>query len=82
MAFRKAFILGGAVVLAAACSSGSTAPVIRANGGAARADATADSNATKGRPGTTTWTTTASDSTCRGNYSVQSGRSDSTCGNQ
>ena len=37
MAFKRALILGGALLLAAACSTSSTAPIAKVDGGASSA---------------------------------------------
>ncbi len=74
MAFRKALILGGAVLLVAACSNLATSPTASMDG--------ADASAVRATPRSPTPTTTTlsgdSTGTCRGGYSHQSGR-DSTC---
>lgn len=81
MTFKRALILGGAILLAAGCSSNVTAPIAKVDGGAAseiRAGTTTKTPTTR-TMGTTT-SATASDSTsCRGNYPVNSGFVDSTC---
>jgi hypothetical protein len=78
MTLKNALILGGAILLAAGCSSSVTSPIAKVDTGPA--------SALSGKPALPTpkvympQSATASDSTsCRGAYPVSSGFADTTC---
>ncbi|HEX7938148.1 MAG TPA: hypothetical protein VF483_04095 [Gemmatimonadaceae bacterium] len=80
MAFKRALILGGAILLAAGCSSSVTAPIAKVDGGAASSTKAATNPPARRPFGAAATEGMASDSTsCRGNYPVPSGFADSTC---
>ncbi|MEK7403439.1 MAG: hypothetical protein AABZ80_13875 [Gemmatimonadota bacterium] len=79
MAFKKAFILGGAILLAAGCSSSVTSPVAEVEGGAASAAVQAKPTKSAPRVASPTAATTADSTTCRGAYPVSSGFIDTAC---
>ena len=80
MAFKRALILGGAILLAAGCSSSVTAPIAKVDGSAANATKATSTTTTPTKRTIGTATATASDSTtCRGSYTVSSGFVDTIC---
>jgi hypothetical protein len=84
MSFKKALILGGAILLAAGCTSTVTSPVAEVDGGvssAARAKTSNTSTPTKTAPRVSSpMSSTAADSvSCRGAYPVSSGFIDTAC---
>ena len=77
MAFKRALILGGAILLAAGCSSSVTAPIAKVDGGASAARAALT---TKTAPRLPMAATAAADSaSCRISYTVSSGFVDTVC---
>lgn len=75
MAYKRLLILGGALLLAAGCSTSTTAPMAKVGGSAVNAK----TNTPTTLPRTTTMTTESDSTACRGNWPLTSGGYDTTC---